>query len=259
MFNVYIAMLIWPLRMLGMIVAQSQRAGGVGRAGRRGAVPSPRSTTRPARRPARGGGECASLACASATAGPSRCSTASTCGWRRASRWRWWGRRARQDHRGPAHPAVLRRRGGDGEPRRRRRPHLALRDLRRAVGIVFEDTFLFSDTIAANIAFADPDAPTPSSGPPPGRRPRVHLRPARRLRRHRRARLLAVRRAAPAHRHRPGHPGRPPVLILDDATSAVDPTKEHEIRDALTEVMRGGRPSSSPTAPPPSPWPTGSC
>ena len=36
---------------------------------------------------------------------------------------------------------------------------LRLRDLRQAVGIVFEDTFLFSDTIAANIAFADPDAP----------------------------------------------------------------------------------------------------
>ena len=31
----------------------------------------------------------------------------------------------------------------------------------------------------------------------------------------------------------------PRVLILDDATSAVDPTKEHEIRDALAEVMRG--------------------
>ena len=29
----------------------------------------------------------------------------------------------------------------------------------------------------------------------------------------------------------------PRVLILDDATSAVDPTKEHEIRDALAEVM----------------------
>jgi ATP-binding cassette, subfamily B, bacterial len=29
----------------------------------------------------------------------------------------------------------------------------------------------------------------------------------------------------------------PRVLILDDATSAVDPTKEHEIRDALGEVM----------------------
>ena len=31
----------------------------------------------------------------------------------------------------------------------------------------------------------------------------------------------------------------PRVLILDDATSAVDPTKEHEIRAALAEVMRG--------------------
>src|SRR5205807_1468711 len=31
----------------------------------------------------------------------------------------------------------------------------------------------------------------------------------------------------------------PRVLILDDATSSVDPTKEHEIRDALAEVMRG--------------------
>src|SRR5690606_2278867 len=31
----------------------------------------------------------------------------------------------------------------------------------------------------------------------------------------------------------------PRVLILDDATSSVDPTKEHEIRDALGEVMEG--------------------
>jgi ATP-binding cassette subfamily B protein len=29
------------------------------------------------------------------------------------------------------------------------------------------------------------------------------------------------------------------VLILDDATSAVDPTKEHEIREALHQVMEG--------------------
>src|SRR3546814_19395010 len=33
-----------------------------------------------------------------------------------------------------------------------------LRVLRKAVGIVFEATFLFSDSIAGNIAFADPDA-----------------------------------------------------------------------------------------------------
>jgi ATP-binding cassette subfamily B protein len=31
----------------------------------------------------------------------------------------------------------------------------------------------------------------------------------------------------------------PKVLILDDATSSVDATKEHEIRLALDEVMRG--------------------
>ena len=31
----------------------------------------------------------------------------------------------------------------------------------------------------------------------------------------------------------------PQVLILDDATSAVDATKEHEIRAALAEVMEG--------------------
>ena len=30
----------------------------------------------------------------------------------------------------------------------------------------------------------------------------------------------------------------PRVLILDDATSAVDPSKEHEIRDAMATVMR---------------------
>ncbi|HEX4778731.1 MAG TPA: ABC transporter ATP-binding protein, partial [Acidimicrobiia bacterium] len=31
----------------------------------------------------------------------------------------------------------------------------------------------------------------------------------------------------------------PRILILDDATSSVDPTKEHEIRAALREVMAG--------------------
>ena len=31
----------------------------------------------------------------------------------------------------------------------------------------------------------------------------------------------------------------PRILILDDATSSVDPTKEHEIRAALAEVMHG--------------------
>ena len=52
----------------------------------------------------------------------------------------------------------------------------------------------------------------------------------------------------------------PRVLILDDATSSVDPTKEHEIRDALRDGDgAGARPSSSPTGRPRSPWPTASC
>jgi ATP-binding cassette subfamily B protein len=31
----------------------------------------------------------------------------------------------------------------------------------------------------------------------------------------------------------------PRVLVLDDATSAVDPSKEHEIREAMATVMQG--------------------
>jgi ATP-binding cassette subfamily B protein len=119
---------------------------------------------------------------------------------------------------------------------------LRLRDLRRSVGIVFEDTFLFSDTIAANIAFADPDAPADAveraaalagahefiTDLPEGYATRIgergySLSGGQRQR-------IAIARAILAD---------PRVLILDDATSAVDPTKEHEIRDALTEVMRG--------------------
>ena len=33
-----------------------------------------------------------------------------------------------------------------------------LNEVRRAIGLVFEDTFLFSDTVRSNIAFADPEA-----------------------------------------------------------------------------------------------------
>jgi ATP-binding cassette subfamily B protein len=115
--------------------------------------------------------------------------------------------------------------------------------LRRGIGIVFDDTFLFSDSIRENIAFAEPEAPMDE------------VRRAARLagadgfiealadgydtvigehgyslsggQRQR----IAIARAILADPH---------VLILDDATSAVDPTKEHEIRSALKEVM-GGR------------------
>src|SRR5215207_6586267 len=212
-FNVYIGMLIWPLRMLGMIVAQAQRA--VASAQRVDEVlatdPAIADPPRPRPLPP-GGGEVRfegvrfayeegdtgggvldgfdlrvapgeSVALVGATG-----SGKSTVARLLARFYDVAGGTVRID-------------GVDVRD-------LRLRQLRRSVGIVFEDTFLFSDTIAANIAFAERGYSL--SG---GQRQRV-----------------AIARAILAD---------PRILVLDDATSAVDPTKEHEIRDALTTVMRG--------------------
>ena len=119
---------------------------------------------------------------------------------------------------------------------------LRLSDLRDAVAMVFEDTFLFTDTVRANIAFADDDAEDAAveaaarlagghdfvADLPEGYDTMLgehgfSLSGGQRQR-------VAIARAIVAD---------PRVLILDDATSSVDPTKEHEIRDALAEVMRG--------------------
>lgn len=117
-----------------------------------------------------------------------------------------------------------------------------LAELRRAVGIVFEDTFLFSDSVRANIAFADPSAPMEQveraarlagahefvAELPDGYETVLgergfSLSGGQRQR-------IAIARAILAD---------PRVLVLDDATSSVDPTKEHEIRAALGQVMEG--------------------
>jgi ATP-binding cassette, subfamily B, bacterial len=119
---------------------------------------------------------------------------------------------------------------------------LRLGELRRAVSVVFEDTFLFHDTVAANIAFAAPDAPQETIeraarlagahdfilelpngyGTLLGERG-FSLSGGQRQR-------VALARAIVAD---------PRVLVLDDATSAVDPSKEHEIRESMATVMRG--------------------
>ena len=114
--------------------------------------------------------------------------------------------------------------------------------LRAAIGLVMEDSFLFSDTIRANIAYGRPDATDEE--------------------------IIAVARAAQAHEFITRLPqgydtvvgeqgltlsgGQrqrvalaralitdPRVLLLDDATSAIDPRLEAEIHAALREVMRG--------------------
>jgi ATP-binding cassette subfamily B protein len=118
---------------------------------------------------------------------------------------------------------------------------LELGVLRRAVGIVFEDTFLFNDSVSGNIAFARPDAPA-ADIERAARLAGAHefvlalpdgydtvigergfsLSGGQRQR-------IAIARAIVSN---------PRVLVLDDATSAVDPSKEHEIREAMATVMR---------------------
>ncbi|MCH7809753.1 MAG: ABC transporter ATP-binding protein [Chloroflexi bacterium] len=115
-------------------------------------------------------------------------------------------------------------------------------DLRRNVGLVFQDTFLFSDTIRNNIAYGRVDATQEEiehaaelaqasefiDELPDGYNTVVgeqgfSLSGGQRQR-------LAIARAILI---------RPRVLILDDATSSVDASMEQEIRTALRRVMEG--------------------
>jgi ATP-binding cassette subfamily B protein len=128
-----------------------------------------------------------------------------------------------------------------------------LGSLRREIGLVFEDTFLFSDTVWENLAFAARGALEQD------RRGSTEVDAAEV---ERAARLAGaddfIRELPDGYQTMLGEHGfslsggqrqrlaiarailaDPRVLILDDATSAVDPTKEHEIRAALAEVMRG--------------------
>jgi ATP-binding cassette subfamily B protein len=117
-----------------------------------------------------------------------------------------------------------------------------LRDLRRQIGIVFEDTFLFSDTIRNNIAYGRTDASDEAieraarlahasefiDELPEGYDTIVgeqgfSLSGGQRQR-------IAIARAVLME---------PRILILDDATSSVDARMEEEIRTALREVMAG--------------------
>ncbi|MFB7090257.1 ABC transporter ATP-binding protein [Streptomyces sp. NPDC056296] len=119
---------------------------------------------------------------------------------------------------------------------------LTLDSLRAAIGLVPEDSFLFSDTVRANIAYGRPDA-TGEEIEAAARAAQAHgfitelpdgydttvgehgltLSGGQRQR-------VALARAILTD---------PRLLVLDDATSAVDARVEHEIHEALKEVMRG--------------------
>lgn len=119
---------------------------------------------------------------------------------------------------------------------------IKLRDLRRHIGIVLQDPFLFSQTVAENIAYGRPDAPEEE--------------------------IIAAARAAHAHDFilelskgyntlvgergvtlSGGQKQRvaiaralltdPRILILDDSTSSVDTETEHLIQEALEVLMEG--------------------
>jgi ATP-binding cassette subfamily B protein len=114
--------------------------------------------------------------------------------------------------------------------------------LRRAIAIVDDDPFLFSDTVAGNIAYARPDASREEieraaeraqaagfiAELPAGYDTRVGERGLT-LSGGQRQRI-AIARAFLAD---------PRVLVLDDATSSVDASTEREIKAALREVMEG--------------------
>ena len=119
---------------------------------------------------------------------------------------------------------------------------LTYESLRAAIGLVPEDSFLFSDTVRANLAYGLPDADDEQiraaaraaqadgfiSALPDGYDTEVGeqgltLSGGQRQR-------MALARAILTD---------PRLLVLDDATSAVDARVEHEIHEALRGVMAG--------------------
>ena len=132
---------------------------------------------------------------------------------------------------------------GGGAARRRRRPrHRARRSLRRSVVLVPQEGFLFDDTIAANVRYGRLDATEDDilasadelglgdwvAGLPRGLDTTVGQRGESLSAGERQ--LVALLRA---------HLADPDLLVLDEATSAVDPALEMRIGRALERLMSG--------------------
>ncbi|WP_415950483.1 ABC transporter ATP-binding protein [Streptomyces sp. KLOTTS4A1] len=137
---------------------------------------------------------------------------------------------------------------------------LSISSLRAAIGLVPEDSFLFSDTVRANIAYGvPPEGAERSASAEGGGGPRAGAGQEQ---------IETAARAAQADRFitelpegydtKVGEQGLtlsggqrqrlalarailtdPRLLVLDDATSAVDARVEHEIHEALRHVMAG--------------------
>ncbi|MEZ5144844.1 MAG: ABC transporter ATP-binding protein [Acidimicrobiales bacterium] len=117
---------------------------------------------------------------------------------------------------------------------------VTLESLRRQVGVVFEDAFLFSDTVGANIAYADPDATDEqirAAAAAAGAAEFIEALPdgydtivgerGLTLSGGQRQRVALARAILTD----------PRVLVLDDATSSVDAATEEAIHDTLRTLM----------------------
>jgi ATP-binding cassette subfamily B protein len=119
---------------------------------------------------------------------------------------------------------------------------LNLDDLRRSIGLVFQENFLFSNTVTANIAFGKPAAA-----------PEQVRRAARAAAADGFVRQMPGEYDAVVGEHGSNLSGgqrqrlaiaralllEPSILVLDDATTAIDAETEHEILAALEHAMRG--------------------